>query len=296
MGRIRFFLFKLLLRDELSRLEGEIEEEFRFHIDMKAASLEADGMDPKEAKDAARRCFGDAALLQRAGMRAMSEARQKERRASSLDSLWQDLRTGVRQMARRPGFAILAAATLALGLSTGTAVFTYVNAYLRPFPGADARDLYQIYQGSEEAPFGPISYPDYLDLTEAGEGRFEVGAVATTRWAASVRHETLTEVVFGQGVTGNFFQLARVGMSIGRALSVEDDLSGAPPTVVISHRYWVRRYGSEPGGAGRDAISQQPTLHDHRSGGPGLLRLHFCVPPRRLASTLSIQTGLLGQV
>ncbi len=259
MGRIRLWLFKILFREDLSKLEQEIEEEFRFHVDMKAASLEAQGLDPDQARAQALRSFGDLEAFREAGLRGLTAVTEKERRVRSLGWFGQDLGDGVRQLLRRPGFALMAAGTLALGLATSTAVFTYVNAYQKPFPGAETHGVYQLYQGTEEAPFGPISYPDYLDLIDAGEGLFETAATGQPLFAASVRHETLTEVVFGQGVTGDFFPLMRVGMGLGRGLSPGDDLPDAAPAVVISDQYWGRRYGRDPDVLGRTILlNNQP--------------------------------------
>jgi predicted permease len=254
VGRFRFWLFKRLNRDELSRLEGEVEEEFRFHIDMKASSLEARGMDPEAARAKALQCFGDPETLRKAGLRGLSNVREKERRANSLDWLGQDLRDGLRQFFKHPGFSLLAVGTLAIGLATSTAVFTYVNAYQKPFPGADSENVFQLFQGTEDVPFGPLSYPDFLDLIEAGEGMFEVAATGEPLFAASVRHEALTEVVFGQGVTGDFFPVMNVQMSLGRGLSRVDDEPGASPAVIISHKYWIARYGSDPEVLGRTLL------------------------------------------
>ncbi|MFC1575843.1 ADOP family duplicated permease [Gemmatimonadota bacterium] len=247
MGPVRRWIIRLLLRDDLARIEREIEEEFRFHIDMKAASLRAQGMDPEDARALALDRFGDLESLRQAGVRDLSGARSGERRASHMDWMGQDLRDACRQWVRRPGFALLAAGTLALGLAASTAVFTYVNAYSQPFPGADARDLYQLFLTSEQAPFGNLSYPDYLDLTATGDGLFRTAGYGQPLFAASVRHETLTEVVFGQGVTGDFFRLVGVEMTVGRGLTPDDDRPEAEPAVVLSHEYWIRRYGPDSG-------------------------------------------------
>ena len=251
MGRFRSWLARLLLRDDFARLEGEIEEEFSFHIDMKTKALMERGMDPEAARALAEECFGDSRTLLHSGVRNLSSARRTAKRQFRRQWLGQDIVDGGRRLARHPGFSLLAAGTLALGLSTSTAVFTYVNAYLQPFPGADTDGVYELFQSSDQVAFGPISYPDYLDLVESGEGRFEVAGVEDTQFAASARHETLTEVVFGQAVTGNFFPLLDVDVGLGRGLSPEDDLPGSEPAVVISQEYWQRRYGSDPDVLGR---------------------------------------------
>jgi putative ABC transport system permease protein len=259
MPHLRLWMARLLHRDEFSRTEREVDEEFRFHLDMKTASLVAEGMEPDEARRAAVRCFGDLKVFREAAARSLADLHVLERRRARVDWLGQDVRDGFRQMVRRPGFTFLAVATLALGLTTSTAVFAYVNAYSRPFPGAHAEGVFQVYLASENSPFGALSYPDLRDLAEAADGRFEVAASARPQFAASVRHETLTEVVFGEGVTGTYFPLLRVEISLGRSIDQEDDRPDASPVVVISHEYWVRRYASDPGVLGRTIrLNNQP--------------------------------------
>lgn len=259
MGRVRYWLFKRLFRRDISELETEIDKEFRIHIEMKAEALQAGGMSAGEAESAATQCFGDPEELRRACVKGLCTTKARQSQQNRLDWLAQDLKDGVRQFMHRPGFAMLAAGTLAVGLATSTAVFTYVNAYLQPFPGADSKNLYQLFQSTEEAPFGRLSYPDYLDLLESEVGGSEVAATGSPQFAATIRHETLTEVVFGQGVSGNFFGFLGVGMSLGRGFSPQDDEPGTELSVVISHGYWSRRYGLDPEVIGRTLlINSQP--------------------------------------
>jgi hypothetical protein len=82
----------------------------------------------------------------------------------SVDWIAQDLRDGIRRLGRNPRFTLLATGTLALGLATSTAVFSHVNACLRPFPGVSAGHLYQVWFSADEAPWNALSYPDFLDL------------------------------------------------------------------------------------------------------------------------------------
>ncbi|HSG07329.1 MAG TPA: ADOP family duplicated permease [Longimicrobiales bacterium] len=259
MRRLRLWVVRILLRDELSKIQREIDEEFRFHLDMKTAALVAGGMVPERARAAALESFGDSEALREAAARHLSEIRTRERQVARLDWLGRDVGDGLRQMKRHPGFTMMAVATLALGLSTSTAVFTYVNAYSRPFPGADAEGLHQVYLSSEDAPYGALSFPDFEDLTSLVGGLYGVAGVSQTLFAASVRHDDLTEVVFGQGVTGSYFSVLRVGLALGRGVSSEDDRPQAPPAVVISHAYWVSRYRSAPDVLGRTILlNNQP--------------------------------------
>lgn len=158
----------------------------------------------------------------------------------------QDLRTGLRRLIRRPGFTLLAAGILALGLSTSTAVFTYVNAYRRTLPGVNAKNLHQVWFATEQDPWGPLSIPDYEDLVERGGSEFFVGGVGQSSFGATVRRDREAEVAFGESVTGSFFSVAGVQMSVGRGIAPEDDLPGAAPVTVLAYEYWVSRYGADP--------------------------------------------------
>jgi putative ABC transport system permease protein len=248
------WLFRLLRREDRSAIEGEIDEEFRFHMDMKAATLMSQGMERAEARDAAVRSFGDRDELRRCGIRDLASIRRRERWARGLGWFGQDLRLGLTHLLRRPTFTLLAGGTLALGLSTSTAVFTYVDAYRRPFPGADAADLRRVFLSTDRTPYGALSWPDYQDLVVATRGVLDVAGIGGSTFGASVRHESLTEVAVGQAVAGDYFSLLGVEMAAGRGLRADDDRPGAEPATVISWGYWVRRYGSDPGAIGRTIL------------------------------------------
>ena len=165
-----------------------------------------------------------------------------------------DLRDGLRRLARRPGFTLLAAGTLALGLSTSAAVFTYVNAYARPFPGAGADDLQQVWFATEDAPWGSLSVPDFEDLEELDGDLLSISGVGRSSFAASVRHDQFTEIEYGQTVSGRFFAVLGIEMSAGRGFSPDDDRPGAVPVTVLSHAYWVRQHQADPDVVGQTIL------------------------------------------
>jgi len=237
-------------------VEQEVDEEFRFHLDMKTAALLSQGMSPEEARDTALRSFGDTEDLRRAATQDLTGVRARERSVNRVAWLGQDLREGLRRLSRRPGFALLAVGTLALGLSTSTAVFTYVNEYHRPFPGARAEGLQQVFRWTEEDPWGALSYPDFLDLEAQAGTSFEAVAVRSG-FGASARIEDFTGVVFGQAVSGDFFSLLGVEMALGRGLDEADNRPESEPAVVISWAYWAQRFGSSP-----DALGQEILLNN----------------------------------
>lgn len=165
-----------------------------------------------------------------------------------------DLRDGLRRLVRRPGFTLLAAGTLALGMATSAAVFTYVNAYARPFPGAGADNLYQVWFATDDEPWGPVSNPDFRDLLELDGDLFSITGVGRGSFAASVRHDQFTDIEFGQAVAERFFSVVDVEMSAGRGFSPDDERPGATPATVISHEYWVRQYQADPEVVGRTIL------------------------------------------
>ncbi len=157
-----------------------------------------------------------------------------------------DLRATLQGLIRRPFSSAVAVTILALGLSAGVGAFTYINGFRQPFPGVDARRLVRLFDATDEDPYGDLSYLDYLDYAKEATGAFEGIAAVQSGYAASVRHEASTEVVFLEAVSGNYFPLLGVEMSAGRGLRVEDDLPGAEPVAVISYGWWKRQWNGDP--------------------------------------------------
>jgi predicted permease len=175
----------------------------------------------------------------------------------ALDWLARDVSDGIRRLARHPRFTILGAGTLALGLATSTAVFGYVNAYSRSFPGVSADRLHQVWFATDDDPWNPVSYPDFQDLAERDQAVFSITAVGANSFAATVRRGQVAEVAFGQSVAGGFFSVLAIEMSAGRGFSADDDGAGAVPATILAHEYWVTRYGSDP-----DVIGQTILLNN----------------------------------
>lgn len=201
-----------------------------------------------------------------------------------LDFVAQDLRGGLRRLTQHPRFTLLAAGTLALGLATSTAVFSYVNAYARPFPGVAAHDLHQVWFSTEDEPWDALSYPDFLDLIELDGDLFSVTGFGRSFFMATVRRDQVTEVAVGQSITRAFFTILGIEMSAGRGFSPADDLPGATPTTVLSHEYWVSRYGADPDVVGQTLLLNNEPYAIVGVAGPEFLgasaasRPHFWLP------------------
>ncbi len=161
-----------------------------------------------------------------------------------MDILVQDLRFAIRSMVRRPLFRGVATLILAVGLGATISVFTYLNGFNRPFPGADPQGLVQIFGADDGNPFRDISYLDYLDFAESTQA-FEGMAAVQSYYAASVRHEEMTEVAFLDAVAGDYFQVLGVEAAIGRLLAADDDRPDAEPAAVISYQWWQSRFNGD---------------------------------------------------
>ncbi len=166
-----------------------------------------------------------------------------------------DLRAAIRGLLRRPVYPIVAVSILALGLSAGMAVFTYVHAFFQPFPGVDADRLVSVFETETDEAYRNLSYLDFLDYAAAAKASddhaFESLAAVQPYFLASVRLETLTEFATLEAVSGEYFSVLGIRTTIGRGLAMDDDRPGADPVAVISHELWQRSFGSDPSVLGR---------------------------------------------
>ncbi|MDB6113649.1 MAG: macB 2, partial [Lacunisphaera sp.] len=153
------------------KLERDMAEEMRFHLEQRAADLGADGLSPEEARFAAQRKFGNVASIQ--------EHSREARGWRWLENFLMDLRLGVRSLQKSPGFALVAILTLGLGIGANTAMFTMLTGIVTkplPYPGVD--QLVRLYRDTKQTPDGHIARADFLDFQRALDGRDDVAAYA----------------------------------------------------------------------------------------------------------------------
>ena len=177
----------------------------------------------------------------------------------------QDLRYGVRMLLKNPGFTFVSALTLALGIGVNTALFTLFNAVaLRPLPVKDPDRVVKVYRkelgnSSREVSGSSsmLSYPEYTshrDNTRAFAGLTAYADASLTLGDAEA------EGIRGLLVAGNYFSALGAEMALGRAFAPEEcQTPGASPVVVLSHRFWQRRFGADAGLIGKTVIlNRQP--------------------------------------
>ena len=244
--RIVHALRGLVARD---RLDRDLDDEMRFHLEMEVAQNIQYGMEPAEARRAALLSFG--------GVQRYKEQHRAERGARLLERLAQDLRYGMRRLRRERGFSIPVIATLGFGIGATVAVAVLADAVLiRPLPYSDASRIVVVGHRAPAAGAldGGQSESTYLHYLR-GNRTFDAFGIYFER-DLSLTGEGNPARVVSALMTPSVFQVLGVNPAHGRYCSADDDLvarsAGAGNAlVVISDVLWASRYGRDPGIVGR---------------------------------------------
>ena len=225
-----------------SRMEEELVEEVRFHLEREIEENIARGMSPEEARYAALRSFG--------GVERVKEESRDERGIRLFDEAWQDLRYSARMLRTQPGFTLIAVITLALGIGANTAIFSVVNAVLlRPLPCEAPDRLVVFWTAHPEVGREVASLPDFVDWREQSRS-FEHMAAFTDR-AFNLTGVGEAERLNGQVITSDLFPALSIPLAFGRSFLPEEDRPGVSGVVILSYGLWQRRFSSNPDVVGR---------------------------------------------
>ncbi|MEW6206900.1 MAG: ABC transporter permease [Acidobacteriota bacterium] len=172
-----------------------------------------------------------------------------------MNSFFQDLRFGLRMLAKRPGFTLVAVVTLALGIGANTAIFSVVNAVLlRPLAYQNADELMMFYFTGRQGGEAWFSTPAaFVSLRSQNTVLKDVAAWGNNPWAANLTGEGEPERLQGFKVSGNFFQTLGATAAEGRTFLEEEDRPGNR-VVVISHDLWQRKFGGDKSVIGRSIL------------------------------------------
>jgi len=175
--------------------------------------------------------------------------------------MWRDARFAVRALAKRPGFAAVAMATLALGIGANTAIFSLIHAVLlRPLPYADAERVVRVRGatvGTNEP--GNLSPMDFLDF-QGRMRRFDRLAAYNNYADATLTGAGDPERLAGTRVTADFFAVLHVTPALGRDFRADDDQPGARAVAIFTNGFWKRRFASDPSVVGRTVyLNSVPT-------------------------------------
>src|SRR5512146_1995940 len=167
-----------------------------------------------------------------------------------METVFQDLRYGVRTLLKAPGFAFIAIVTLALGIGANSAMFSIVNGVLlRPMPYPQSERLLKLYTRMPQFDQGSVSYPNFLDWQQRSRSFEQMAAYRNESF--NLTGEASPERLRGQMVSASLFPVIGVKPIVGRVFTTEEDRRGAAPVVVLTSSFWRTRYGADPGIIGR---------------------------------------------
>ena len=168
-----------------------------------------------------------------------------------MESLLQDLRYALRMLLKNPGFTSVALATLAVGISSSTAIFSVVEAVLlRPLPYPQADRLFMLYETLRPSgEDGAVSPANYIDWEAQQDGFSSIAAYRS--WPANLSDGSRPERVLGAMTTPSLFAVLGLKPLLGRTLAPADAQAGGDQVAVLSYGLWKRRFGSDPAVIGR---------------------------------------------
>jgi putative ABC transport system permease protein len=187
-----------------------------------------------------------------------------------MNALLQDLRYGLRMLAKNPGFTAVAVLTLALGIGANSAIFTMLDALLlRPLPVANPERLVQLQIKSPQGFESGFSYPDYQDLRQ--QVKSFSGVAIYSRQSRFVNSLDESSMVLVDEVSPDYFKVTGVKPLLGRVFAPELDITAQSQLgVVISYRLWKGRLGGVPG-----IIGKEIKLTGHTATVIGVTTPHF---------------------
>jgi predicted permease len=232
-----FVKARSFLRNLIStrRVEVDLDQEVRSHLEMLIDENIRAGLPPHEAQRAA--------LIELGGVEQVKEQVRDSRAGAFLDSLLQDLRFALRQMRRSPGFALTAVLILALGIAANVVVFGVLQALVLRQLDVPHADRVMTLQPKHGGPF--LSYPEMRDVRNGNTVFSAVAAMEIQEFGLEANG--VTRHVWGYEVSGQYFEVVGIKPFLGRLLErSDDDHPGASEAAVLSWSAWKSDFGADP--------------------------------------------------
>lgn len=226
------------------RVDQDIEDELRSHVEMRAEALEAEGVSRPEALHEARRRFGN--------LTRTKENTREMHVFTVLSNAAQDLRYAARRLRREPSFTVTAVLTLGLIIGANGAIFSVFEAVLlRPLPFPDADRLIAIHGTNRDTKFSDISIPDLENVRSA--------KTLTQLAAIQVQSVNLTGVdepgrLIGGFVSASYFDVLGVKPLLGRGMREAEEKPGGAGVCLLNYSVWQSRFGADPNILGRSLV------------------------------------------
>jgi predicted permease len=277
-GAGRAFRFPWMTRRQIAE---DVDAELAVHIQLRAQELVDGGFSLADAREEARRRFGDLDFTRRYCRDMDTQREQEKRRMTLIDELRQDLTYAFRSLRAAPAFTAVALLTLALGIGANTAIFSIVRGVLlRPLPFPESDRVVRIWQASRanNQPRERMSEPTFRDIRAASRAFQAMGVY----WYSGGSGIDLTgdgrpqrlEAAF---VSDGFFETLRTSAFLGRTLRPEENVRGNDGVVVLSHGFWQRRFGGDG-----EILGRRLTLDGDPYTVVGVMPPEFTYPAERL--------------
>ncbi len=222
-----------------------VKDELDFYIEERTRELVAQGVEPAEARRQAKKAFGPRSAIE-GELVGIQRRRARRARTAGLAS---SVRQAVRSLVRRPGYAALVIGTLALGIGAATTIFSVVDAVLLEEPPFASPDrLVTINESDARRPHRNPSPADFLDLRREVDAFGSISAYDTR--SANLLGTGEPENIDFADVSADFFRTLGVEAAVGRTFGPETVPEGTR-LAVLSHGFWVRRFGAAPDVVGR---------------------------------------------
>ncbi|HET6980237.1 MAG TPA: ABC transporter permease [Pyrinomonadaceae bacterium] len=208
-----------------------------------------------------------------------------------MHTIFTDLRYGAKMLWKSKGITVVAVISLAVGIGANSAIFSLVNSiFLRPRAISRPEEVVELYVSEgEQQPYSSASYPSYLDLRDHNNVLSGLAAYGIRQFNFG---ETDVEQIWGEAVSGNYFDVLGVNAQKGRTFSPDEDVvPGRNPVAVVSHSLWQRRFNSDP-----DLVGKTITLNDQALTVIGIAPEQYTGMIRGLASDVWIPTAMLPAV
>jgi putative ABC transport system permease protein len=238
---------------QIRKRDADLERELRSDLELEEEEQRENGVSSEEARYAALRAFGNPALIRERAHEAWGW--------TPVERLLQDVRYGVRQLTRNPGFAVVSVMTLALGIAVNTSIFSAVSALLlRKPPVKDPNTLCAISSRNllEGFDLAGVSAPDFESWRKQNDAFENMAAIEAGR-SFTITGNDEPELVHGDRVTPGYFAVTGIMPALGRTFLPDEAQPGNDHVVILSTALWRTRYHGDPGVVGQDIeINDQP--------------------------------------
>lgn len=234
-----------MLRRE--QLDHDLDEELRWHVEMRAADNTASGMSPQQARYEAQKRFGNTTLLK--------EDTRGVDIIGWLDEAARDFRLALRLLQRSPGFTTVAVLTLALGIGANTAIFSVIDSVLlRPLPYHEPDQLAMVWENNSQHPnpHNTVSPPNFVDWQSRNTIFSSMAYIFDGRDNLTGNGDPQEVVV--QDVSVNFFSLLGVNLLLGPGFTPENGQAGHDNVVILSYGFWNEHFAADPAIVGKSIV------------------------------------------